>query len=258
MAIDIGNSNITVSVMANGEWEEFRINSDKGEALAYYTQQMTLIAKELNVSELEGVGISSVVPHLTDLILDATRIVLHKDPLLVESKWYHLLPIKTDNPEELGTDLLLNALAGHTKVNGPCLIVDFGTALTYTLVNNKNRLDGVAIAPGIKTAMKSLAGNAAQLPEIPLHLPEKALGKNTTEAMNAGILWGYVGQVKYMVEKITSSVDYPVTTIATGGLSEVLEPLASTFDEIDRNLTVTGIYEFFKLVKANQVGMNKR
>jgi type III pantothenate kinase len=253
IAIDIGNTNITVSVYSNEEWQEFRISSEEVEPLAYYTQQLTLIAKEFDLSTIEGVGVSSVVPHLTDLILDATKIVLHKDPLLVQRKWYNLLPIGTDNPEELGTDLLLNALAGYIKVKGPCLIVDFGTALTYTLVNDKQRLEGVAISPGIKTAMKSLSGNAAQLPEIPLNLPEKALGKNTVEAMNAGILWGYVGQVQYMVDKICSSVDYKVYTIATGGLSEVLQPLGSTFDEIDRNLTVSGIYEFFKLVRAGRV-----
>ena len=256
IAIDVGNTNITVSVLANDKWQEFRISSEEVEPLSFYTQQMTLIAKGLNLNEIEGVGVSSVVPHLTELILDATRVVLHNDPLLVHRKWYDLLPIKTDNPEELGTDLLLNALAGHAKGLGPCLIVDFGTALTYTLVNNEQKLEGVAIAPGIKTAMKSLAGNAAQLPEIPLNLPDKVLGKNTAEAMNAGILWGYVGQVNFMVNRITSAFDYDITTIATGGLSEVLKPLASTFDIIDRNLTVTGIYEFFKRVKAARASQN--
>lgn len=251
-AIDIGNTNITVSVFSREKWHEFRISSEEVEPLAFYTQQLSLITKEINLDRIEGVGVSSVVPHLTELVLDATKVVLHNDPLLVQRKYYNLLPVKTDNPEELGTDLLLNALAGHAKGLGPCLIVDFGTALTYTLVNESSHLEGVAIAPGIKTAMKALSANAAQLPEIPLNLPEKALGKNTVEAMNAGILWGYVGQVEYMLQKITSSLDYKVKTIATGGLSEVLKPLTPSFDIVDRNLTVTGIHEFFKLVQASR------
>jgi len=256
VAIDIGNTNITVGVLINQDWQEFRISSEETEPLGYYTQQLKQIADDFKGESIEGVGVSSVVPHLTDLIVDATKIVLHKDPVLVRSKWYKHLPISTNNPEELGTDLFLNALAGFLKTKGPCLIVDFGTALTYTMVNKNQEIEGVAIAPGIRTSMKSLAGNAAQLPEIPLVLPKKLLGKNTAEAMNSGILWGFVGQVNYMVEKIKTTVDYKVYTIATGGLSEVLDPLTETFDEIDRNLTVNGIYEFFKLVRASQVSKN--
>ena len=221
--------------------------------MAYYTQQLALIAENIDKEQIEGVAVSSVVPHLTEIILDATKIELHHEPILLQKKWYHLLPIATSNPEEIGTDLLANALAGYNKKKGPCLIVDFGTALTYTLVNPDRHLGGVAIAPGIKTAMQSLSGNAAQLPEIPLELPEKALGTNTVEAMNSGILWGFVGQVTFMIDKIKNDANYDITTIATGGLSEVLKPLEDKFDIIDRNLTIQGIYEFFKLVQADRI-----
>jgi len=252
IAIDIGNTNITVGVRNNDSWQEYRISSEEDQTLAYYTQQLAIIAENIDKDKIEGVGVSSVVPHLTDVILDATKIELHQEPLLFQKKWYHLLPIQTANPEEIGTDLLANALAGYLKNQGPCLIVDFGTALTYTLVDPNAHLGGVAIAPGIRTSMESLSGNAAQLPEIPLELPEKPLGTNTVEAMNSGILWGFVGQVTFMIDKIKSSVDYDITTIATGGLSEVLKPLEDKFDIIDRNLTIQGIYEFFKLVQADQ------
>jgi type III pantothenate kinase len=252
IAIDIGNTNITVSVRTEKGWEEFRLASDEAQPMVYYTHQLEIIASGFDLEKLEGVGVSSVVPHLTDVIMDATAIEIHKEPLLLQKKYYHLMPIETPNPEEMGTDLFANALAGYLKANGPCLIVDFGTALTYTLVNANKQIEGVAIAPGIRTAMESLSGKAAQLPEIPLELPEKLLGTNTVEAMNSGILWGYVGQVSYMVEKIRKSVDYPITVIATGGLSQVIKPLESNFDFIDRDLTVTGIYEFFKRVVGNQ------
>jgi len=257
IAIDIGNTNITVGVLRANSWQEYRIGSNVVQPLAYYSQQLAIIAQEIDKSQLEGVAISSVVPHLTDIILNATRIELHKEPLLFQNKWYNLLPIVTSNPEEMGTDLMANALAGYIKSKGPCLIVDFGTALTYTLVNNKKQIEGVAIAPGIRTAMQSLAGNAAQLPEIPLALPKNVLGTNTVEAMNSGILWGFVGQVSYLINKIKSQIDYKITIIGTGGLSEVLQPLKGEFDLVDRTLTVQGIYEFFKLVQRSQRGLHE-
>jgi type III pantothenate kinase len=252
IAIDIGNTNITVGVTNNDSWQEYRMSSEEVQPLIYYTQQLAAIAENIDKDKIEGVGVSSVVPNLTEVILDATKIELHHEPILFQKKWYHLLPIKTTNPEEIGTDLLANALAGYLKNQGPCLIVDFGTALTYTLVDPEGHLGGVAIAPGIRTSMESLSGNAAQLPEIPLELPQKPLGTNTVEAMNSGILWGFVGQVTFMIDKIKSSIDYNITTIATGGLSEVLKPLEDKFDIIDRNLTIQGIYEFIKLVQADQ------
>ena len=252
IAIDIGNTNITVGIRESEKWTNYRIGSEDIQPLTYYSQQLSLIADKLDLDKLIGVGISSVVPHLTDIILDATKVSLHKDPILFHKKWYQLLPIKTKNPDEIGTDLLANALAGYVKYNAPVLIVDFGTALTYTLVNDDGQLNGVAIAPGIKTAMQALAGKAAQLPEISLDLPESALGSNTSEAMSSGILWGFVGQVSYMINKIKLDFANDITTIATGGLSEVLSPLKDQFDVIDRDLTVEGIYKFTMLVQDSQ------
>ncbi len=255
IAIDIGNTNITIGLRQDdGTWEEYRIGSEKVEPLVYYTRQLAVISREINKQghTIEGVGISSVVPHLTDVVLDATRLELHHDPVLFQSKWYHLLPVTPANPEEIGTDLLANSLAACVEYQGPCLVVDFGTALTYTLVSDKQKIEGVAIAPGIKTAMEALAGNAAQLPEIPLELPDNPLGTNTVEAMNSGILWGFVGQVVFMLDKIRQFAGYPITPAPTGGLSEVLKPLQPHFDAIDRHLTLKGIYHFFKLVQADR------
>ncbi len=255
IAIDIGNTNITVGVKKDGAWEEYRIGSEEVQPLVYYAQQLAQIANTIDKGQLEGVAVSSVVPHLTEIILDATRVELHKTPLLFQRKCYHLLPVQPANPEEIGTDLLANSLAAFIKYKPPCLIVDFGTALTYTLINENNKIEGVAIAPGIKTAMKALAGNAAQLPEIPLELPEKPLGTNTVEAMSSGILWGFVGQVSFMVHKIKQLQNYAsLTTIATGGLSEVIAPLREEFDVIDRSLTLEGIYQFFKLYQESRHG----
>jgi type III pantothenate kinase len=253
IAIDIGNTNITVGVLKEAIWQEYRIGTEEAQPLVYYTQQLAAIAGNIDKDDIEGVVVSSVVPHLTDIIINATKLELHKEPLLFQKKWYRLLPIVSANPEEIGTDLMANALAGYSKQKGPCLIVDFGTALTYTLVNPDNFIEGVAIAPGIKTAMESLSGSAAQLPEIPLALPPKPLGTNTVEAMNSGILWGFVGQVTFMIDKIRKEAGYDLTTIATGGLAEVIKPLKDKFDIVDRHLTLQGLQEFFKIIQTSRI-----
>jgi len=252
IAIDVGNTNITIGVRVNEHWQEYRVDSKEMKSVDYYEEQLLQIIADYDIALLEGVAVSSVVPNLTNIIVEAATNTLMKDPVLFQPEYYHLLPVKTSNPRQIGTDLLANAIAGYFKNKGPCLIVDFGTALTYTLVSPQNHIDGIAIAPGIRTSMQSLSGNAAQLSDITLKLPEKPLGTNTTEAMNSGILWGFVGQVTYMIDKIKSDIDYDIITIATGGLSEVLKPLEDKFDIIDRNLTIQGLYEFFKLVRADQ------
>jgi type III pantothenate kinase len=251
IAIDVGNTNITIGVREDEEWTEHRINSNDAMPSNYYKQELAQIVNNYEKAQIDGVAISSVVPSLTNIIIDLVKDELHPKPVLLHKEYYHLLPITTANPEQMGTDLLANALAGYLKVKGPCLIVDFGTALTYTLVGPDNHIAGVAIAPGIKTAMQALSGNAAQLSDITLKLPEKPLGTNTVEAMNSGILWGFVGQVSYLIDKIKGENEYEIISIATGGLSEVLKPLEDKFELVDRNLTIQGIYEFFKLVKAD-------
>ena len=110
IAIDIGNTNITVGIRINNSWNEYRIGSAEVQPLAYYREQLSIIADNINKDQLEGVAVSSVVPRLTELIIEATKVELHQDPILLQKKWYHLLPIVTVNPEELGTDLLANAL----------------------------------------------------------------------------------------------------------------------------------------------------
>lgn len=248
LAIDIGNTNITIGVLYEKKWGEHRFTSDVNQSVEHYEDHFSLLKQSLGSIAIEGVAVSSVVPQLTPIILEAIRYAFSVRPYLLEKKWYNKLPVVPNNPDEIGTDLVSNALAGWEMVKEKLLIVDFGTALTYTYVNNEGRIEGVSIAPGIQTSMNSLSSKAAQLPEITLDLPEYALGTNTVEAMKAGILWGFVGQVQYLVEKIKIEKGENVTTIATGGLSEVLEPLSDSFNIVDRHLTLKGLNHFYKLI----------
>ena len=249
LAADIGNTNIVLGFKQGGKWSHIlRIEtSDPVEKYPLLISDFVL-EKNIDSSLIESVALSSVVPWLTHplerMLTELTRLQVYS----IGPEFYSHLPIKIRNPEEMGTDLIANALAAYNSSQTKCLIVDFGTALTFTSVGEDGEILGVAIAPGLKTAMKSLSKNTAKLPEIPLVIPESALGKNTVHAMQAGILLGYTGLVEKMVAKIKSEMGEPVRVYATGGLSSILSNINYLFDEVNANLTLDGLHEFHKHV----------
>ncbi|VAW26792.1 Pantothenate kinase type III, CoaX-like, partial [hydrothermal vent metagenome] len=163
VAVDIGNSNITVGLKIKGEWTEYRFPTHSEQPLLLLREQI----KELNIKKIRGVGLSSVVPTVTPLVRSELELLFGIKPVVVNKSDYKLLPITPKNPDELGTDLLVNSLAASQLYsNTESLIIDFGTALTYTFVDAKGNIKGVAIAPGINTAIRALSKTAAQLPEI--------------------------------------------------------------------------------------------
>lgn len=247
IAVDIGNSNITVGFKANKKWTEYRFSTHSEQPLLLLKQQV----KQLNISNLKGIALSSVVPKVTPIIRSEIELIFGIKPLVVYKGDYHLLPIKPKNPDELGTDLLVNSLAAH-QLFGPTesLIIDFGTALTYTFVDTNGSIGGVAIAPGINTALRALTEHAAQLPEITPTLPAKVLGTDTVSAIKGGTIWGYIGQVSFMIEKIKEETTPSIKIVATGGLSHVLKPLNPLFDHIDRQLTLNGLEAYFDIVTS--------
>lgn len=245
IAVDIGNSNITVGFKREGAWTEYRFSTHSEQPLLLLKEQL----KTLDVNKITSIGLSSVVPKVTPIIRSEIELLFGIRPITVYKGDYHLLPIQPKNPDELGTDLLVNSLAAN-KLFGPTesLIIDFGTALTYTFIDAEGGIGGVAIAPGINTALRALTDHAAQLPEITPTLPETVLGKDTVAAIKGGTMWGFVGQVSYMIEKIKRETTPNLMIVATGGLSHVLEPLTPLFDKIDRNLTLNGIEVYCDIV----------
>jgi type III pantothenate kinase len=139
------------------------------------------------------VVLSSVVPPLTDRLADVITKLFGRPPVVVGPDVYPRLEVRIDRPHEIGSDLVANAVAAYTKYRSNCIVVDFGTALTFTTVTARGQLLGVAIAPGLRTAIKALSQNTAKLPDVPLEMPLSAIGKNTIQAMQAGVLLGYVG-----------------------------------------------------------------
>jgi type III pantothenate kinase len=244
LAVDIGNTDIVLGVWRKAHWQFiFRIPSLPDEPALFYETRLLnyFLEANLNPADTEGVVLSSVVPQLTPTLLPLLTDMFGKTPIVIHPTIVPEVSVKTDRANELGTDLLANAVAAYTRYRRNLVVVDFGTALTFTTVSAEGEILGVAIAPGLKTAVKSLFSNTAQLPEVPLKLPESAIGKNTTHAIQAGILLGYESLVRGMITRIRRELEGDCIAVATGGLSSIIETLHGEFVEINRNLTLEGL-----------------
>lgn len=244
LAIDIGNTNIVIAVHNGKEWTNtFRYESRDDQPVIFYINGLQEILLEwgLSANDIKKTTISSVVPHLNEKIHQAVMTITgHKVHILGPDDFLNL-DMHIPKVYEIGSDLVANAYAAIHKHGQDALIIDFGTALTFTVVTAEHGIEGVTIAPGLLTAMQSLAGHTAQLPEVWLKWPTSALGKSTEEAIRAGILVGYYGLVKELKQQILTEYTHITHTIGTGGLVTVLEPLQEELDIIDRELTLDGI-----------------
>lgn len=244
LAIDIGNTDIVFGIHDTFSWiHQFRISSSFSQRASDYEAQLRIrfLENSLKLGDIEKSIISCVVPDKRVVLIEMVQQMFGIDPIMVGVEMYDKLKMKIPSPYEIGTDLVCNAVYAYYMHKKNCIIVDFGTALTYTVVSEKGEIIGVSIAPGLKTAVKALFSNTAQLPEVPLQMPDSAIGRNTVHAIQAGILWGYVGMVREMIYQIKKEVGQDCMVLATGGLSSILTPLQDDFDEVDKALTLKGL-----------------
>jgi len=174
------------------------------------------------------------------------------EPIVVGPGVYPLLPLDILRPHEIGADLVANAMAAYTRYQRNCVVVDFGTALTFTTVSHDGKILGVAIAPGLKTAIRSLFANTAQLPEVPIEVPASALGTSTTHAIQAGIVLGYEGLVRSLLNRIRTELNGDCLAVATGGLSNRIPSLRNDFVDIVPSLTLDGVRLIGDIVSISQ------
>jgi len=151
------------------------------------------------------------------------------------------MAIRINNPDELGADRLVNAVAGHERIGGACIVVDFGTANTYDAVSAAGEYLGGIIAPGIEISVQALTERAAKLPRIDLDPPDVLIGKSTVEAIRSGVIYGFAGQVDGIVGRMRAELGADTAALATGGLAGAIVPFAQSIDEIDDLLTLTGL-----------------
>ena len=246
LAIDAGNSNVVFALFdeKSGKWtNQFRLETNTPKLISQLGKKVPLYFLEhgIHTSDIKSVGFSSVVPEINPIIQQFCQGYFGVEPYTISAKSYDSLPVRSLRPNEIGTDLMCNVMAAYSKYLKPVIVVDFGTALTFTAVDSDGQILGINIVPGLKTAIKSLFTNTSKLPEVKLELPESALGKDTIHAIQAGILYGYTGLVKGMIETIKTETKLDFTIVATGGLAAILTPLKDTFDDIDRNLTLEGL-----------------
>lgn len=253
LAFDIGNSDITIGLWNGKAWQyTWRIPSKPDQSELYYGMRMRdyFLEAAIDVERVEIVVLSSVVPDLTEKVRSAIRNLYLKDPIILGPAVYEKLPIQVLNPYEIGSDLVANAIAAYTKLKQTCIVVDFGTALTFTTVSGEGKILGVSIVPGLRTALRSLTQNTAKLFDVPLEMPASALGKNTVTAIQSGIVIGYEGLVKNMVGAIRNELKIECPAIATGGLSFVITSLKGFFHTVDAHLTLDGLRIIGETIKS--------
>jgi type III pantothenate kinase len=241
--IDAGNTNIVGGAYENGRLiDTMRIRTVQGKTEDEYGVIMRVILQDRGIdpAQIDRVIVSSVVPQLTASIDKMVRHIFGIEPVILGPTNYGKLPIQVIAADEIGSDLVADALAAWNRFGGACLVVDFGTALTFTAVNATGRIAGVAIAPGIGTAAGSLSKATAQLPSVPLDTPVSALGQNTIQAIQAGVVLGYTGLVEFMVLRIKAELG-GAKVVATGGLCRVISGLTDVFDAIEPDLTLDGL-----------------
>lgn len=244
LVIDVGNTNIVAGIYSGEALAHtFRIHTVvKKTEDEYGTIFRSLMAdRGVDPGEITETIVSSVVPALGQSIRDMAFRMTGNDAILLGPSVYDRLPLKVLNPREIGTDLVANSLAAHEMFASPCIIVDFGTALTFTCVDGSACITGVSILPGLSTAVSALSRDTAQLPFVQLEAPDSALGKNTVHAIQSGIVFGYSGLVEAMVKRLGDEMGCRPKVVATGGLCAVISPLVACFDAIERDLTLKGL-----------------
>ena len=253
LAIDTGNTNTLFAIHDGKDWVvEWRIATDStrtaDEYAVWFHQLMEM--QGLKFSELDACVISTVVPQSLFNMRNLARRHLNVDPIIIGDEGVKIgVGVRTDNPKEVGADRLVTALGAVQKYKGNLIIIDSGTATTFDIVSEDKHFEGGIIAPGINLSVKALHDAAAQLPRIAIVKPNKAVGKNTVEAMQSGIFWGYIGLIDGLVRKIKSEDSRKFTIIGTGGVVSLFDGASETIDVYDSDLTINGLYHLWRLNK---------
>jgi type III pantothenate kinase len=244
LALDIGNSDITLGLWEGSQLKQiWRIPSKPEQPELFYGVKIRdhFFEAGLTFSQVNTIVLSSVVPTLTGKVKNVIRSLFGIDPIILQPSVYEKLPIKVLNPYEIGSDLVSNAVAAWHLYKRSCIVVDFGTALTFTTISDNAQIIGVSIVPGLRTSIKALTEHTAKLFDVPLEMPKSALGTSTVTAIQSGLVIGYDGLVRSMVTAIRKETGEKTLAIATGGLSFVITSLKDFFYEVNPNLTLEGL-----------------
>ncbi len=247
LAVNIGNSSIRFGIFKGDECIYSWIINSKAERTedeffalfkGYYLQY------KIEEADIRKIVIGSVVPKHTEPVCTALEKIHRFPPFLVNrdtpSSIHH-------ESNQLGTDLYANAVGAYERFKKKCLVVDFGTALTLTGIDHDGKMLGVVIAPGVNTALQSLVGNTAQLPDIELVAPKTVLGLETVACMQSGMVYGYLSMIEGLIDRIKNEIGEDTLVIATGGLCHIFEPLTDKINYTDKLHTIKGLKALYDL-----------
>jgi len=244
LVVDIGNTSICFGVYTGkkliGSW---RISTITGKTSDEYgTEIMSFLdSGKIDRGKISGVAISCVVPSLLSVFEEVSETYFLVKPLVVNRASESGMTILYDNPKEVGTDRISTSIAAFELYGGPVIVVDFGTATTFDVINEKGEYMGGVIAPGVGISSQALFERAAQLPHVELSKPESIIGKNTRKSMQAGIVYGAIGQVKEVLSRIRREIGGNPKIVATGGYAGLIAPEVGMIDTINRDLVLEGL-----------------
>lgn len=245
LVMDIGNTNIKAAVFEGARLvRRWRCATDTTMTSDQYGIIMSDLFRYhgLQMTGIEGIMISSVVPAINYTIEHMCRDYFGKEPRLLVPGMKTGLNIRYENPRELGSDRIANAVAVSTLYGGPSIFIDFGTATTYGVISAKNEFLGGAIGPGLRMMNAALSTGTAKLPSIELVMPERVIGRTTVSNIQSGIICGYIGSVEKIVGRMKDEIGCPsAKVIATGGMAHLVRSHSSVIDEINPDLTLTGL-----------------
>ncbi|WP_418791370.1 type III pantothenate kinase [Phosphitispora sp. TUW77] len=254
MVLDVGNTNIVLGVFRGKLLERsWRISTNKDKTADEYGLQISMFFNYsgINCSEVQAVVLCSVVPTVMPALETMSVKYFQKKPLIVGPGIKTAMPIRYDNPREVGADRIVNAIAAYDLYGGPLIVVDFGTATTFDAVSADGAYLGGAIAPGIGISTEALYTKAAKLPRIELLKPKAVIGKNTVTSMQAGIVYGLVGQTEGIVRRMKKELGGKAYVVATGGHAELISNESEMIDTINSNLTLEGLRIIYERNKGD-------
>jgi type III pantothenate kinase len=250
LVIDVGNTHTAVGIFeddkVNGHWR-ISTNFKKTEDEFAMLFKNLLAEKGINYNNIKAIAISCVVPPLIWILVKMSRIYFDIKPIVVSSEIKLNIKIKTDYPEELGADRIVNAVAVSSIYGAPAIIIDYGTATTFCALDQDKNYIGGAIAPGLELSSNALFERTAKLPEVELIEPQHAIGKNTVQAIQSGIILGHLGLTRELVERFQHELKGSPKVIATGGLAELIARSCPLIDKVDSLLTLKGLNIIYKL-----------
>ena len=244
LAIDVGNTQTHIGMFrGEGLVEHWRLHTDRDATVdTLATNLANLLAlRDLGLRDVDAAIVSSVVPALGHEYEALSGRYLDDSLLSVGPDLKIGMPIRMDNPHEVGADRLVNAVAAYERCGSACVVADFGTSTNFDVVSPAGEYIGGVLAPGVEISIEALASRAARLFKVDLEPPQQVIGKNTVAALQSGVIYGFAGQVDAIVRRVREELGEEATAFATGGLASPIVPFCEEIDEVDDLLTLTGL-----------------